>query len=294
MISKKNIKLILIALLLLVLFYIPWFFSSLILLPKINCRIEHHVYCETPKEIGLNYETVQVVNEDKISLESWYIPSPNSKKGIVLVHGHGGSRNEGLRFATALHKAGFNLLALSLRRNANQFATMGYHEVKDVEAAVSFLLKEKGLESVGVFGFSMGAATSILAMERDKRIKAGIFSSGYSSALDVTSEAARRDFGIPYYPLIPIVAGLINIRAKMKIETVRPVDRIGNISPRPISIFHCDKDDYVDSSHAEKLFSEAKEPKEKWIPACNKHELVWNFHKEESEKRAVDFFLKNL
>lgn len=292
--AKKNIRSILILTALVVLFYIPWFFSSLILLPKTNCSKEHHVFCDTPKEIGLDFETVKVVTSDGISLHSWYIPTENSKKGIILVHGHGGSRNEGLRFARSLHNAGFHLLTLNLRRNANEFASMGYHEVKDVHAGVDFLLKEKKLESIGVFGFSMGAATSIMAMESDNRLKAGIFSSGYSSAVDVISEAAKRDFGIPYYPLIPVVVNFINLRGSMKLETVRPIDKIGNISPRPISIFHCNKDDYVDSKHAELLFSNAKEPKEKWIPVCDKHELVWNFHKEEAEKRAVDFFLKNL
>jgi uncharacterized protein len=287
-------KRILVIIILLILCFIPWYFSSLILYPKINCSKEHHVFCETPKEIGLNFETVSIPTEDGVSLESWYIPSSNSKKGIIFVHGHGGSRNEGLRFAQALNKVGYNLLALNLRRNANQFASMGYHERKDVKAAVDFLINQKNLESIGIFGFSMGAATSILAMEEDNRIKAGIFSSGYASAMDVMSEAAKRDFGIPYYPLIPLVRSLINLRGNMQIETVRPEDKIGNISPRPIYLFHCDKDNYVDVSHIERLFKNAKEPKEKWVPACTKHEQIWNFHKEESEQRATDFFNKNL
>ena len=292
---KKNnsIKLFLTAVLL-ILFYIPWFFSSLILYPKINCTKEHHVFCDTPRELGLDYETVKFSTSDGIFLESWYLPSTNSKKGIILVHGHGGSRNEGLRFATALNKAGFNLLALSLRRNANAQASMGFHEIKDVKAAVDFLLNEKKLDSIGIFGFSMGAATSILAMEKDNRIKVGIFSSGYASAIDVMSEAANRDYSIPYFPLIPIVKNLIDLRGNMQIETVRPIDKIANISPRPIFIFHCDKDNYVDANHAERLFAAAKEPKEKWIPACNIHELIWNTHKEEAENNAVRFFSTNL
>ncbi|HMW06726.1 MAG TPA: alpha/beta hydrolase [Leptospiraceae bacterium] len=289
--KKKSILLIVI---LLVLVYIPWFFSSMVLLPKTNCSKEHHVFCDTPSELNLKYETIKIKNQDGLELESWFIPADNSDKAILLVHGHGGSRNEGLRFAKVLNESGYNLLALSLRRNSGEFATMGFYEVNDVKAAVDFLIQEKKIKTVGIFGFSMGAATSILAMEKDNRIKAGLFSSGYASALNVLSEAANRDFGIPYYPLIPIVREVLNFRAKMKIEDVRPVDKIGNISPRPILIFHCDKDDYVDSSHAEELFKNAKEPKEKWVPACNKHEFIWNTHKEEAELRASNFFKKNL
>lgn len=287
-------KLFILTPILLVLFYIPWYFSTLVLYPPINCNSEHHVYCSTPQELNLNFEEVKVQTTDGIILPSWFIPALGSKKGIVLVHGHGGSRNEGLRFAKALHQAGFNLLLLNLRRNAGEFASMGYHEVKDAKAGVQFLINEKNLDSIGILGFSMGAATSIITMEEDPQIKAGLFSSGYASAMDVLSEAAKRDFGIPYYPLIPVVQTYLNIRGDMEIETVRPEDKIGNISPRPVSIFHCDKDDYVDVSHSDRLFSKAKEPKEIWIPVCNRHERIWNTNKEEAEKRSVSFFLKNL
>ncbi len=292
---KKSIKIILPVLaVLLLLSYIPWYFSSLVFYPGVKCKTDHHVFCDTPKEIGLDYETVTIKTPSGLSLESWYMPAKNSTKGIIFVHGHGGSKNEGLRFAKVLNKAGFNLLALNLRRNAGSFASMGYFETEDVTSAIDFMLAEKQLDSVGLFGFSMGAATSILTMEKDKRVKAGLFSSGYASAMDVLSESAKRDFGIPYYPLIPIVQTVMNIRGDMKIESVVPEAKIGNISPRPISIFHCDKDDYVDETHAERLFSAAKEPKEKWIPVCSNHERIWNTNKEEAEKRAVAFFKKNL
>lgn len=294
-IMKKSHKVILsLLLVLLILSYIPWYFSSLVLYPSVKCNKEHHVFCETPKEIGLDFESVTIRTPAGLQLESWYMPAANSKKGIIFVHGHGGSKNEGLRFAPSLHKAGFNLLAISLRRNAGSFASMGYYEPEDVFASIDFLLNEKKLESIGLFGFSMGAATSILTMEKDQRVKAGLFSSGYASAMDVMSQSAKRDFGIPYYPLIPIVQIVLNLRGNMKIETVVPEDKIGNISPRPISIFHCDKDDYVDESHAERLFQAANEPKEKWIPVCSRHEQIWNYNKEESEKRAVSFFKKYL
>jgi len=292
---KKSHRIFILALaLLLILSYIPWYFSSLVLYPSVNCKKEHHVYCETPKEIGLDFENVTIETPSGLQLESWYMPSGNSKKGVIFVHGHGGMKNEGLRFANSLHKAGFNLLALDLRRNAGSFASMGFYESEDLISAIDFMLNEKKLESVGLFGFSMGAATSILTMEKDKRVKAGLFSSGYASAIDVMSESAKRDFGIPYFPLIPIVHQVLNLRGDMKFETIVPENKIGNISPRPICIFHCNQDNYVDISHAERLFNAAKEPKEKWIPVCTKHEQIWNTNKEEAEKRAVSFFKKNL
>ncbi|TGL37235.1 alpha/beta hydrolase [Leptospira perdikensis] len=290
-IKKFTISGLIISIILLI--AIAYYFSGLVLYPKVNCNADHHVFCQGPKEVGLDFEEVEIETEDKLNLVSYWIPAKQSKATIILVHGHGGQRNEGIRFAKSLHAAGYNLLLLSLRRNHGGFASMGFHEQKDVSAAINFL-KKKGFEKIGIFGFSMGAATSIIAMADHPEIKAGIFSSGYGSAIDVLVESAKRDFGIPYYPLIPVVKLALNLRGEMDIDTVRPIDKIASISPRPIALFHCTKDDYVDYHHAEDLFAKAGEPKSLWSPDCNRHERLWNFDPKEAESRAVGFFQKYL
>lgn len=293
---KKNTKILLAVLLLIMglLLAASWVFSSKVLQPKVNCKPDHHVFCNSPVELNLAFEEVIVRTADGIDLPSWFIPAAGSKKGIVLVHGFGGSRYEGLRFARVLHDAGYNLLALNLRLNAGGFATMGYHEQKDVTAALDFLQNDKKISTLGLMGFSMGAATSILVMDKDPRVKAGLFSSPYTSALEVLSQAAQRDFGIPYYPLIPMVQITADWRADMHLADVVPLDRIAHIAPRPILIYHCAQDKTTDASHSRILYEAAQEPKGLWIADCNKHERIWNQHTAEAEKRTVDFFKTNL
>ncbi|XDD52682.1 alpha/beta hydrolase [Leptospira sp. WS4.C2] len=270
-----------------------YYFSSLVLYPKVNCNLDHHVFCNGPSEVGLTFEEVEITTGDKLNLVSYWIPTKQSNATIILVHGHGGQRNEGIRFAKSLHQAGYNLLLLSLRRNHGGFASMGFHEQKDVTAAISYL-KTKGYNKIGIFGFSMGSATSIIAMADHPEIQAGLFSSGYGSAIDVLVESAKRDFGIPYYPLIPVVKLALNLRGDMDIDSVRPIDKIASISPRPIALFHCKMDDYVDYHHAVDLYAKAGEPKSLWSPECKRHERLWNFDSKEAESRAVGFFLKYL
>lgn len=269
---------------------VPYIFSSLVLFPAVVCNKAHHIYCETPAELKLKFEDVKIKTQDNLVLDAWFIPADQSTQGIIFVHGHGGSRAEGLRFAKALHAAGYNLLALNLRRNSGGFASMGYYERDNVIAAVDFMIQEKKIPHVSLFGFSMGAATSILAMEEDKRIESAIFSSGYASAMDVLTESAKRDYGIPYFPLLPLVKAYINFRGSMRIESVVPEAKIGNISPRPVMIMHCSADDYVHVQHSSRLFAHAKEPKLLWVPECIKHERIWNEHRQESEARVVEFF----
>lgn len=278
---------------LILLFGIAYYFSGMVLYPKVRCNPDHHVYCDGPKELGLEFEEVNITTEDKLNLVSYWIPAKQSKGTILMVHGHGGQRNEGLRFSKSLHQARYNLLLLSLRRNHGGYATMGGLEQKDVDAALQFL-KAKGENKIGIFGFSMGSATSIIAMANHKEIKAGLFSSGYASAMDVLIESAKRDFGIPYYPLIPVVKLVLDYRSGIDMNSVRPIDSIANIQPRPIAIFHCKMDDYVDYHHAEDLYAKAKEPKSLWAPECNRHERIWNFDPKEAEKRTVVFFTEYL
>ena len=270
-----------------------WVFSSMVLSPKVNCTVQHHVYCESPAQVKLAFDEVALTTSDGVGLGAWWMPASNAKKAIVFVHGHGGSRAEGLRFAPALHAAGYHLLALDLRRNHGQYASMGYHERKDVRAAVDWVLQQKGVEGVALMGFSMGAATSILAMAEDTRIRAGLFSSPYASTLDVLSEAAKRDFGIPYYPLIPLVGAVIDWRGNMKIADTVPEAVIGRIAPRPVMLYHCETDRTTDASHSRRLFAAAKEPKGLWVAACDKHEQIWNAFPQEAEARTVDFFKKS-
>lgn len=271
-----------------------WVFSGMVLSPKVNCTVQHHVYCESPAQVKLAYDDVQITTSDDVALTAWWMPAPGSTKAIVFVHGHGGTRAEGLRFAAALHGAGYHLLALDLRRNHGQYASMGYHERKDVRAATDWVLKQKGVEGVALMGFSMGAATSILAMAEDPRIQAGLFSSPYASTLDVLSQAAQRDFGIPYYPLIPLMGAVIDWRGNMKINETVPEAVIASIAPRPVMLYHCAIDRTTDASHSRRLFTAAKEPKGMWVPACDKHEQIWNAFPQEAEARTVAFFKKNL
>jgi uncharacterized protein len=270
-----------------------YFLSGMVLYPKSKCNINFHVFCKDPSERNLSFETVSLTTIDGIILNAWYIPNDKTTKSILLVHGHGGTKNEGLRFSKVLHDNGYNLLLIDLRRNSGTFASMGFHEVKDVLSGVNFL-KEKKMTKIGIIGFSMGSATSILAMAESKSIDVGVFSSGYSSAIEVLQENAWRDFLIPKYPLFPITKFYINLRGNMNIDKVVPSEKIKTLSPRPIFIMHCKDDDYVGSHHANILFDKAKEPKDLWIPNCNKHEQLWNFQPEEAENRVLNFFQKNL
>ncbi len=302
MADKKSIVrltlIVLVVLVLVILLGAAWFFSNLLIHPAYKCNPAHYVYCGDPSEQNIKFEDVTFTTKDGVTLGGWFMPSvAPGKKAIVLVHGHGGGRNEGMRYAKMLTEAGFNLVAFDLRvfsKSGKAFASMGYYEKLDVIAAVDFLVNEKKMESIGVFGASLGASTAVLAMAEDKRIRSGIFNSGYANVADVLAEVGARDYGLPRFPLIPMVMWISGLRAGANMGEINAEDKIAAIAPRPVFIMHCTADNFVPYTHGERLFKASKEPKEMWSPACTKHVQEWNQFRTEAERRAKEFFLRTL
>lgn len=271
-----------------------WYFSTLILQPGVReCSEEHYVFCDDPAELGLKYKNVSFVTKDNLRLSGWYVPGESKTSGIVMVHGKGADRRVALRYVSSLHEKGFNLLLFDLRncgKSEKSFNSMGYHEKLDVNAAVTYLRKRKRLKSIGVYGFSMGAAAAILAMSTNPNIKAGIFESSFADLELVISEVAKDNYGIPYLPLVPLTMSLFKARARIYADDISPEISIAQISPRPIFIIHGMADDEVKISHAKKLYTSAKKPKKFWPVKNGGHTRAWQSNTERAEKEIPLFF----
>jgi len=277
-----------------------WYFSSQILtLPITECTVERFVFCGEPSEQGITFEEVSFKSSDGLTIPAWYMPATDSstKESVVLVHGRSANRTEGMRYAKAIVNAGYNVLAIDMRhprQHPDIISTMSYHEKKDVIAALDFLESEKGAESIGVMGFSMGAATSMIVMAKDARIKAGIFSGAYANSMDVLAEQAKAIHGLPRYPLMPMVAKFFAWRGDLDIDEINPEKYISQISPRPVYIMHGTADKTVGFQHGQRLFEAAKEPKQFWRAENGEHTRLWQLDNEKAETSVVTFFNRYL
>jgi pimeloyl-ACP methyl ester carboxylesterase len=275
-----------------------WYFSSILLYPGPHvCAEEHYVFCTDPSELNLAFEDVTFRTLDGLSISGWFIPGSPGKPGILMVHGRGATRREALRYVPSLHKNGFNLLLIDLRNcgaSDKSFNSMGYHERKDVHAGIDYLINQRKILSAGVFGYSMGASTCIMAMSENKRIKAGVFESGFSDFDTIIAEAAKRDFGLPYFPMVPMSRFFYEWRGDLDTIDPTPLNAISTIAPRPVFIIHGTGDEEVDYSHGEALFASARHPKLLWSVADGKHTQAWQADKETAEKGIPEFFSKHL
>jgi len=92
---------------------------------------------------------------------------------IVLSHGYGGTQDELLPVVDFLARAGFSVLTYDLRGcgRSSGSGTFGALETEDLISAIDFLVARPDVDSsrVGALGFSMGAATTVMAAARDLR-----------------------------------------------------------------------------------------------------------------------------
>ena len=276
---------------------VAWILSSNIMHPTFVCSEEHFIYCGDPSQLDLSFEDISIQVGDGHTLSGWYIPAEASDKAVIFIHGHGADRHEGMRWFKAVHQAGFNILAFDLRnqgKSTKSFSTMGYFEKRDVIRALDYLQQQKQIESIGIFGTSMGAATSIMAMVDDSRIAAGVFEAGWANLDDLYSEIIEQHMGLPSYPLLPLTTWMLEQRTGMEMAKLNPEDMLADIAPRPVFIIHCSGDNLIGFSHGERNYAAAKKPKEFWKSPCQMHARAWQSDPEYIEQRVTNYFTKYL
>ncbi|MEW5940308.1 MAG: alpha/beta hydrolase [Chloroflexota bacterium] len=233
---------------------------------------------------GIDFTTVSLATEDGITLHAFYTPPKNGAL-ILAAHGHAGTIDEKTYALFARH--GYGVLAWNFRahgESGGDFTSLGYYEVLDVKAALDFALAQPGVEHIGIWGGSMGAATAILAAARYPQIEAVVADSAYDSLEGVLQVR------IPAPILQPFVRFFAEVETGLRVDAVRPVDEVGKISPRPVFIIQGLEDHAIPSASAQNLFAAAGEPKFLWEGEGAGHVKMFNVFPEEYEARVIGFF----
>jgi dipeptidyl aminopeptidase/acylaminoacyl peptidase len=261
-----------------------WGFYISIRPPKINSSI-------TPRALNLQYENVSFKTADGLTLYGWHLGSgKKTDKTLILLHGYPADKGDILP-PLAFLQNDFNLLLFDFRylgQSEGSHSTAGAKEVEDLLAAIRFL-KTRGVIKVGVWGFSMGGAVALMAIERAPEIRAVVAESSYASL----SEMALQLFQIPVinYPIAYLIGFWAKLLLGIDLRDVSPAARIRN-SAIPILITHSSADAVIPFSQAKSL-QEAliNNPRaEFWFSEKSGHgQLDVDY-----QSRVRNFFLTNL
>jgi len=213
----------------------------------------------TPAAFGLTYQDVRIPSrESGIELSGWWIPRAGSAKAIVMVHGRGENRTSEfyshfLDLGAKLNEfqgRGFNILMIELRAHGfsgGENCTWGVGERHDVEGAVDWV-KQHGISppGIGALGASLGATSSVYATADDPDISALVTDGAGIEEYPGIERNWTVTTGTPQF-FFPAGVLMERLLYGYDIRTLRPIDAMKRIPPRPFLLIYGSKELPADS-----------------------------------------------
>jgi fermentation-respiration switch protein FrsA (DUF1100 family) len=218
----------------------------------------------TPWELGIPHEEVSFRTEDGLLLGGWWLPSPEAKRTAIALHGHRGARHHCVGIAAALWRTGANVLLFDHRGRGSSEGdsiSLGHFKTVDVSAAIGYALSRVPNVPLGLIGYSMGGAVSLISAARDKRVGAVVADSPFTSERELVRALLRKQIG----PLHGPVATLSERLLPYDPGEAEPIKEVVNIAPRATLFIHGLLDETCDPEDSVRLYKAAGEPKELWL-----------------------------
>lgn len=261
-------------------------------------HLERRPVDRNPSEYGLAYESVEFTSTDGVTLRGWFM-SADSSNTIVFVHGFRSNRLApslpALELARSFVENGFNVLMFDLRNSGESdgdVTTLGYHEVKDVYGAVTWLREERFAfaEQIGLIGFSMGATTSIMAAANEPAIKAVVADSPFSDLRTYLKSNMPFWTGLPNIPFTWTIMAVLPPLIGLDVEAVSPRAVMPHLE-QPVLLIHSDGDEAIPVIESE-ILAEAGRPDRTslWVVPSTMHVGARQADPVVYDARVIEFF----
>ena len=257
----------------------------------VSVRPPKIISANTPKDLGLEYESITFITEDGVSLSGWFIPNENTEaKTIVLLHGYPADKGNILPAFAFLNER-FNLFLFDFRyfgESQGAYSTGGARETEDLAAAVRSL-KLRGIDEVGAWGFSMGGAVALMTAPQVPEIKAIVSEASYARMDLMTRELYR--IPVLSYPLAELTRLWGRLFIGIDLRKIAPEESVRNLQI-PVLVIHSTNDNVIPFGHALLLKDALKDnPRaEFWL----QEGLVHGQFGKTYQARIEEFFQKNL
>ena len=182
---------------------------------------------------------------------------------VIYLHANASSRIEGLHIRRFLLKRNINLCVFDFQGSGmseGDYISLGYHEKNQVKNIVDFVEKYPGVGKIGLWGRSMGAATSLIYTSMDKRIKATVADSPFCDFRKLAKEMVLNQVKIPGFLVegaLSIIGKSVKNRNGMDINEIKAIEAVKK-SEVPVIFIHASDDELVPYHHSEDLFKNYK------------------------------------
>jgi uncharacterized protein len=237
-------------------------------------------------------KTYEVKSRFDYNLKLYYFLN-NSKKFIVIAHGHTYTHHGCLKYARMMLNKGYNVITYDQRYHGlsgGKNTTLGFYEKFDLYDIISHLYSEFGDDIyLGTYGESMGAATILLEQELDKRVRFCISDCAFSDLGDLIKSKVK-SYHLPriFYFFTDLFVKLIT---GIRMKEVSPI-KVLEKSTVPILFVHGKQDVYIPYEHSLKMYEDYLGPKQLFIATNNAGHAVAYYTDTEEYEKAVSEFMK--
>jgi len=256
-----------------------------------------------PKDFGLKHaEDVRFPSREAgISLAGWYFSAEKEtgfSRGNTIIFSHGYSQNRqephlpALSLAAKLVREGYDVLMFDFRNageSSDALTTIGLREQQDLLGAVDFVASSRPGHALGLIGFSMGSATSLLVGGVDQRIAAIVADSPFYSLQEYLEENLPQWTGLPRFPFNWFILTLTPVLMRANPRDVKPYDAVKQ-AEKPIFFIHGTADATVPAMNSERLHALAGDPGSRlWLVPGAGHVRSYAMHPEEYGQKVIAF-----
>ena len=252
-----------------------------------------------PSNYNLEFEYVEFLSRrGDVLLSGWYLPGDSSSPHLIFVHGIGSVRSgdNAVELAARMVELGYNVLMFDLRGHGSSGGDKvsgGYFERWDVLGAFDYLVDRGiGPDRTGLMGFSMGAATSILAAAEEPRITALVADSPFANASDLIAREAARTTPIPGW-LTPIFMPAAKLMARgiygIDIGALVPEKAVADLG-YPVLVIHGIADELIPWKQGQRVASAAEAGSSIWLVPGVDHVDAFLTHPDEYVRRVSEYF----
>ena len=260
-----------------------------------------HVAFDTTAYEMPRYEEVRIPSRQAgVQLAGWYVAGEQSAPAVLLTHGLGQCKCDSnvLTAAGMLHRNGFNVLLIDLRNHGqsdvvNGHAGFGSYEYQDVLGAWDWLIAQKGFSArrIGLYGVSMGAATTLIAFAQEPRAVAAFVDAPFYDVTELLTDELGRNHLPPLLAPGAILAG--RFITGDDLLSHNPQEGIRQDNGRPIYMVHGMLDNRIDIRHHyeyEALVQQTGANATSWVVDGAGHVESEFVAPADYEQRLVDFF----
>ncbi len=216
-----------------------------------------------PGNYGRSAEDVEFMPRDmELRLSGWYLQGEPDAPHLIFVHGLNSVRSgdQALELADRLVARGYNIVMFDLRGHGSSQdgrTSAGYFERQDVWGTYDYLTEHRGVapDQVGLIGFSMGAATAILAAAAEPDIRAVVADSPFAVAAELIAQETSQSTPLPGWAtpaFIPAVSLLANWLYDIDIGAIAPEQAVAHLD-YTVLVIHGDADTRIPVSHGERV-----------------------------------------